>query len=120
MEREQLIKHWEVIQAFKEGKEIEFLNIKGIWKVLESPLFLIENEFRIKEESKYVPFDFSDAEKLIGRSIKSKTSNNIVLITAVNKENIVRGCKYITYDVLLNDYTFLDGSKCGKIKNLKK
>ena len=52
MTRETLIKHWDVIQAFKEGKKIEyFSNFDGKWVNVKNPSFDIECSYRVKPES---------------------------------------------------------------------
>jgi hypothetical protein len=116
MTREQLIKHWEVIEAFKNGGVVQ-AKINGNFVFIENPIFDLKSEYRIKEEPKYVPFDFSDAEKLIGSVVKLKDRNLVIQITGVKDEGVIRGQMHVSYDLLLEDYTFLDGSVCGKIQS---
>jgi hypothetical protein len=117
MTREDLVKHWEVIEAFKNGKEIEFRHVvTKCWIDATDPSFNECVEYRFKQEPKYVPFDFSDAEKLIGRFVKSiNTQKYINTIVAVSEASILVGYQWCTYKYLLDEYVFLDGSKCGKL-----
>jgi len=59
MTREGLNKHWEVIKAFKEGRDVQRLDGIGKkwWTDTELPSFSIENTYRIKpkEPIKLVP-----------------------------------------------------------------
>ena len=46
-----------IIKAYSEGKEIEFFNLGGKWKLLTDPMFDGEPfQYRIKSEPKYRPF----------------------------------------------------------------
>ena len=61
-----------VMQAFVDKKEIEIL-INNEWKTMVIPdpnWNWGADNYRIKQEPKYQPFDFSDAENLIGKTIK--------------------------------------------------
>lgn len=67
-------------------------------------------------QDEYVPFDFSDADNLIGKIIKHKDTSSLSLITNVCKKGISASRSGITYQQLLDNYEFQDGSICGKIK----
>ena len=55
--RENAKKLLPIIKAYSEGKEIEFLNLEGKWKLLLDPNFDGEPfQYRIKSEPKYRPF----------------------------------------------------------------
>lgn len=116
MTRAELKKHWDVIKAYKEGKEIQYLNDNNVWKDVDNPGFFTHYEYRIKPGLEYVPFDFSDAEYLIGKVVVPKDKKNITMILAVNNGLILTGYTWRDYKTLFDDYTFLDGSICGKIK----
>lgn len=111
---EQLNKHWEVIDGEK-GAEIEYNCGEGKWFAIDNPTWLDDYECRIKSKLELVPFDFSDAEFLIGKVIKHKTTNSLDIINTVS---VVGMFAYSTmsYEGLLEYYTFLDGSPCGKLK----
>ena len=58
MNREALIKHWEVIEAYKDGKPIEWFNDKtGRWLGVNNPIFEIYSEYRVKLTPDKVPWD---------------------------------------------------------------
>lgn len=43
-----IVKHFELIKAFADGEEIEFLEVDGTWKLTSSPCFVTETQYRIK------------------------------------------------------------------------
>jgi len=107
----------EVMQAFENGAEIEAKPIVvGDWKEETEPEWdWVSFDYRIKKQPKepeYIPFSFEDAEQLVGKIIKSKDENWIELLTFFDEDCTSN----ITYEALLKDYTFLDGSLCGKLK----
>lgn len=76
-------------------------------------------KLRIKPEPEYIPFTFEDAEQLIGKVIRPKNELHklILLISMINFSGVFLEDEItITYTSLLSDYTFLDGSPCGKLK----
>lgn len=108
-----------VMQAYADGKEIELAPncyTNKIWKDTSNPAWdWNQFDYRVKEEPKqpeYIPFSFEDAEQLVGKVIKSKDENWIELLTFFDEDYTSN----ITYEALLRDYTFLDGSPCGKLK----
>lgn len=57
MTREDAKKLLPIIKAYSEGKEIEYFNLEGKWRLLPDPSFDSEpSKYRIKTESKYRPF----------------------------------------------------------------
>lgn len=106
-----------VMQAFVDGRQIEYYHTtKKSWIETSDPSWNWSlTDYRVKEESKqpkYVPFTFEDAEHLIGKPVKHKKDSWVEIITYCNK-NETSSCMY---EDLLRDYTFLDGSPCGKLK----
>jgi len=114
MTREGAKKWAKEIQAFADGKEIQLWN-NHFWQDVDSPVFHNDGEYRIKPESKLIPFDFSDAEKLIGKAVKSKNAEMLRSITDIGEESVYFSVNRVTFSTLLNSYTFLDGSPCGKV-----
>lgn len=113
-------KWYNEIVAWASGAEIEirFLNSKNIWGQWHSkrtPQWDTSErtEYRIKPQPKLVPFDFSDAEKLIGRIVKNKENGGYYCISYVSKSTVMGS----SYETFLARFEFLDGSPCGKYVN---
>lgn len=132
--------YYELRKAYLKGKQIQFKgNIDNWVDIAGIPLFNASpDEYRIKPESEYVPFDtvqeLIDAwdEKYPQNKnrpegtmpliwVKSKQKNRVYLITDFLFD------KYFNNDVgtedsnlqlkeLFEDYTFADGSIIGKVK----
>jgi len=110
-------RHKEVILAFLEGRDVQYQMSTGEWITDDEPSFLEIADYRIKPQPNLIPFDFSDADKLIGRTIKSKDGSMVGLITKVGvgtELRISEGNYNYYYADLLSKFTFLDGSPCGK------
>jgi hypothetical protein len=114
MTRESLNKHWKVIDAWRKGAEVEYLALK--WEKIEDPGWFLETEYRIAPAPEYIYFDFTDAEFLIGKVIKSINGGYFFMITGCNSLKIYTGDVTYSYSDLFYDFTFLDGSPCGKLK----
>lgn len=57
MTREESKELLPIIQAFADGKKLEFLNVHNMWEELEDPLFCKgPKNYRIKPVSNYRPF----------------------------------------------------------------
>lgn len=115
MTRESLNKHWEVIDAWRKGAEVECYKYNK-WISVDEPSWYNDYEYRVKSTPEYIPFDFTDAEFLIGKLIKSKVSDWVCIINACTFEKCWSGDTAYAYKILLNSFTFLDGSPCGKLK----
>ena len=102
-----------VMQAYADGKGIEYSFIKDSWYDDKNPCWnLVDYNYRVKEAPEYIPFTFEDAEFLIGKIVSSKKKQYKVMIFECNKKSV----QHYTYEELLNNWTFLDGSPCGKLK----
>lgn len=111
----------ELKEARDQGKIIQaksLTNISDTWTDITFKDHTFSNkhyEYRIKPD-KYTPFTFEDAENLIGKAVKTKCKRAIMNIVFLNKEGIslsngIEG----DYKFLFDNYTFLDGSPCGKL-----
>lgn len=109
------------VQALAEGKEIEFYEEStDKWSNAVEYTFMHPAKcYRIKPEKKLVPFTWEDRGLLIRKIIKSKDGTVITTIIGIVK--LVDGSFRIDLSIqpvspnqLLIDYTFLDGSPCGK------
>ena len=102
------------MHAFADGKEIEVRNSKSTgYYLCKDPLWdWSSSDYRIKTTPEYIPFTFEDAEFLIGKIVKSKNEKWIEMLIYASENEISN----ISYGFLLDCYTFLDGSPCGKLK----
>jgi hypothetical protein len=70
------------------------------------------NDYRIKPEPEYVPFDITDAADIVGKIFRNGNEIYGVTISGV----ILLCFTEIPYEELLTHYPFADGSRCGKLK----
>lgn len=126
MTREEATELLPIIQAFSEGRVIEFSSITDVskaWReVTDFPIEMIKNfKFRIKPESKYRPFVNAEecwAEMLKHEPfgwVKDKETHKFLVCKALG--NILFfigiGDKPYNYNEVLRDYTFADGTPFG-------
>ena len=70
-------------------------------------------------EDEYEPFTFEDRELLRNKWIKTKipgklTKREEFLINTIFTHGVIGGLEHLDYTYLLNHFTFLDGTPCGK------
>lgn len=102
-----------IIEAYSKGEIIE-VKRELCWEPVAFPVFnLSPDKYRIKLESKYTPFDINTI--LVGKTVKSLSSQKIYLITAQQDTYIFLGNESHpwTYKNLLTFFVFLDGTPCG-------
>jgi len=118
LNREQLKMHWKEVEAWKDGKQIQYrIDEEDYWEDVDDPSFCTQYDYRVKPEPELIPFDYSDAEFLLGKALKSVDGTLMAMVHAVGETSGVRA-GYITYSYndFLKTFTFLDGSPCGKPK----
>lgn len=103
-----------VMQAYEDGKEIQLrLLTDSKYYDCKNPGWNWDNyDYRVKKEPEYVPFTFEDAEFLIGKVVKHKKDKWVEMLTWCSPDEVLN----IPYEILLDNYTFIDGSPCGKLK----
>ena len=103
-----------VLQAFDEGKEIEWkFRREKFWKEATNPCWNFNSyDYRIKPQPKFVPFDEKD--DLIGKIVRNEETNSSYLIIGQTNGGLLIGNGNCSYGFLFQRYTFLDGSICGK------
>ena len=80
----------EVMQACLAGKEIEYFGSTKTWTIATHPCWDWEDfDYRVKPVNKQVPYDFSDAENLIGRKVRHKEERSVSVITCVDNDSTV-------------------------------
>ena len=121
MTREEAKELLPIIQAFAEGKTIEFMLTDGDWQVANSPTWRSGLTYRIKPEPKYRPFKnveecWNEMQKHQPFGwIKSKKGFDCQLINGMfENENITIGqATDWDLDSLMDCYTFVDGTPFG-------
>lgn len=105
--------------ALRNGKGVEYKNDDGVWQTgYNESNFSFKGKianYRIKPEPVYIPFTFDDAEMLIGKAVKEKMHGVFGIVTWVLHDQVEIGTDPVAFSALLEWYTFLDGSPCGKL-----
>ena len=124
MKRSYTADYIKVMQAYVEGKQIQYKDDE-VWIDIDDPDWDWHNwEYRIKPEPNYRPFrDVEECwqEMLNHRPfgwIKDKEDGHYAMVTTVD---VVEGEKYIaisgnnlwSFDDTMNNYTFSDGTPFG-------
>ena len=112
MTREQAKKLIPIIQAFAEGKTIQFFSFEKKWVDREYPAFDDDpSNYRIKPEPKYRPFKnveecWNETQKHqpVGW-LKGKTSLQFYSFYEISENSLL--------DYRFNNYTFADGTPYG-------
>ena len=114
----------ETVKAFalavksKSKKDIECRHIDGSWgdAVINDEMDILY-DYRIKPQPKLIPFDFNDADKLRDKWIEShdfmETGGQLQII-GITSSGVLTITREIRFPDLLSNFTFLDGSPCGK------
>ena len=114
----------EVMQAYERGEQIEIMNKFGEWIYIDKPIWnWAIFDYRVKPKPKYVPFEtaeeFITAQRKKGRFIidkKSGTKYNIFINASniVYLTNIYSFSFFGTLQKIFDEFTFTDGTPCGK------
>ena len=105
-----------IIQAFADGKAIEYKNA-GNWKLATGPDWSNDIQYRIKPEPKLVPFTFEDKDLFKNKWFKLKTTSGLFKASYMDKSLIAIGASQNSYFELMQLFEFEDGSPCGKYIN---
>lgn len=113
-----------IIQAYSEGKTIEYLTTKDKWVELEDPWFNYNaNMYRIKSEPKYRPFKNEDEcfEEMRKHEpfgwLKPKSENYKTFIAEVGSTSVSTYDACYNYEYLFSDFEFIDGTPFGIREN---
>ena len=128
MTREQAKELLPIIQAFAEGKTIEYRESGGAWKVARTPTWSSRFFYRIKPEPRYRPFKTQEEcwQEMQKHQpfgwLKSKKNGSFCCIGEVSWSDAFRDV-HITYSTneslahstisVFNEYTFADGTPFG-------
>ena len=123
MTREEVKNLLPIIQAYADGKNIQYLNKDFIWDDFEDQTFFGGVSYRIKPEPKYRPFKTTEEcwnEMLKHQPfgwIRNKITNSLYNITAIYKHNdivtITTEYSVLTSSELLENFEFIDGIPFG-------
>jgi hypothetical protein len=119
MNHDEMIK---VIQAHKEGKQIQFLDSLNEWCDNDSPSWNFHSiTYRIKPEPKYRPFTLQEAvaAELEGKRIYDRNTFRVIAGYAKEGVFVGNGDDFITFGDLLNYYVFGNSSPCGVLEEEK-
>lgn len=115
MTREEAKELMPIIQAFTEGKTIEYREYDGEWKVAHTPTWSSRLFYRIKPESKYRPF--KTKEECWQEMLKhqpfgwTKHKEDQTYYNWIYVEN--NSIDTQSFDKIYKDYTFADGTPFG-------
>ena len=128
MTREEAKEILPIIQAFAEGKTIEYRESGGAWKVAHTPTWSSCLFYRIKPEPRYRPFKTQEEcwQEMLNHQpfgwLKSKKNGSSCCIGEVSWSDAFRDV-HITYSTneslahstisVFNEYTFADGTPFG-------
>ena len=112
-----------IIQAYADGKNIQYLNKDYIWEEFDDNTFSGGVSYRIKPEPKYRPFKTTEEcwnEMLKHQPfgwIRNKLTNTLYNITTIYKKNdivtITTEYSVLTSSELLENFVFIDGISLG-------
>ena len=72
--------------------------------------------YKIPQEPEWMPFDSDDSDKLIGNPVINIKTGNYYLITVIQGCGVSIHNNFYNFNELLANFTFTDGSHCGKLK----
>ena len=123
MTREETKELLPIIQAFAEGKTIEFREFDGEWKEAHTPTWSSRLFYRIKLEPKYRPF--KTKEECLNEMLKHQPFGwiknkeieeyyNILAIYNIGEYiTVVLSTNQYTFSSLLKEFTFVDDTPFG-------
>lgn len=125
MTREEAIELLPIIQAFVEGKAIQYKNEHGEWMKTNCLIWAKRSKYRIKPELKYRPFKSQEecCEEMLKHQpfgwIRNNDTQHLCNITFINKYGIRTTDSMLYFDHMFNTYNFIDGTPFGvKIENI--
>ena len=111
-------KHAELIKAWADGAEIEYYDecVKKWLHICSTPFWSDDLKYRVKPQQKLMPFTFDDARQILGKAVICKSEKRINVILGVDEDNVHLSTDFPSFKRLLDEYTFLDGTPCGKVQ----
>lgn len=107
----------EVLQAFKDGKEIEYNYHSDKWRKIDTPSWnFYTTTFRLKPQPEYIPFTWEDRELFRGKWVRWKFEDKEFTIDCMCERGLCFSGELFTWDRLFKDLEFIDGTTFGKLK----
>lgn len=109
----------EVLQAFKDGKEIEFRSkvVSENFVVSTSPNWNFGHyDYRIKPQPEYVPFTWDCRDLFRGKWVRWRFEDKEFTIDCIEERGLCFSGELFTWERLFKDLEFIDGSVFGKLK----
>ena len=121
MTREEAKELLPIIQAFAEGKEIEYYDCNDDdWIKTDTPIWASKINYRIKSEPKYRPFESQEEcwEEMMKHQpigwVRSKKCKALLWnVTSINKDDITIICDYYKFHRAFECFEFTDGTPFG-------
>ena len=121
MTREEAQELLPIIQAWAEGKSIQYQTDSGSWSDITKDLYPCNHPslYRIKPEPKYRPFKTKEEcwEEMLKHQpfgwIKNNDTKRLRNIDSIGNSSIDIKGSTLYFDVVLNVYTFADGTPFG-------
>lgn len=119
MNRKETAERIKIMQAFVDGKQIEYRDSIGEWRETGSPVWSPDTKYRIKPEPKYRPF--KNAEECWQEILKHqplgwiKASHGYFNIIGIMNDKINFGTNnnWLDYEYIFKMYKFIDGTTFG-------
>ena len=123
MTREEAKKLLPIIQAYAEGKTVQYFSAGGRrWVDCNDPLFSKDVKYRIKPESKYRPFKTREEcwNEMMKHQhfgwVKEISSEMLYLINGISDMSIVIMEDISSFKEAMNIYEFKDGAPFGVVE----
>lgn len=113
-----------VMQAYVDGKQIQWKHISGMWMDTTEPLWDNKTSYRVKPETKYRPFKNTDEcwQEMLKHQpfgwLKHKDDNEFRCILKITDSRIsmIDICEEVAFydcNETFKQYTFADGTPFG-------
>lgn len=124
MTREEAKELLPIMQAYVDGKQIQWKHISGMWMDTTEPLWNNKTSYRVKPETKYRPFKNTDEcwQEMLKHQpfgwLKHKDDNEFRCILKITDSRIsmIDICEEVAFydcNETFKQYTFADGTPFG-------
>ena len=122
MKKEEVASAMKVLSAYKAGRIIQWKSKgEGAWSGMqveggELSFNFERNDYRVKPESKHIPYTVKDAQRLINRIVSTKVEpSQLFTITGVVERGVFINGTLFGYNVFLEEMIFFGGEACGTL-----